>query len=399
MRSFLDHQLPDRMIQKARYEIAVAELRGRGSLDPAMPLVRQFLELIAPDRAPTELLNAAVLTVYAHGANAHGQSSIAPGELATMLSTIDSVLASALKLVSSRGDRCLLLEAQAMPATLPRATDSSPDDALNRFFGNWEAMLREVTITPLFPVTRIADIFEMTASIIEPSERLRSLIDQVDVLVAERAGKEAAADRARRRAIAHLKAKRHVAAIDELHRMKIGLFTGEHIGDSILSMLMLSQSYEALGLHIASRYYAAAALFSALHVENERIKRRVSQAAFRIADTFYAAGEGITYYHSLTVALTAHHAVAPEPHDWEKHSQVRRAFAHGAILRAVARRIAPEMIPYIDDAIARWPLPDTEKDAFISLSEGKPWSRMTREQIEQRIVDDLGQHPFGGSDR
>jgi hypothetical protein len=43
MRRFLADEVPDRLKQKARYEIAVAELRGNGSLDPALPLVETFL--------------------------------------------------------------------------------------------------------------------------------------------------------------------------------------------------------------------------------------------------------------------------------------------------------------------------------------------------------------------
>ena len=37
----------------------------------------------------------------------------------------------------------------------------------------------------------------------------------------------------------------------------------------MLAMLLLSQSYEDLGLHMAARYYAAGALFTAIHVKND----------------------------------------------------------------------------------------------------------------------------------
>ena len=42
MKTFLYGQSPPRMAQKARYEVSVAELRGQGSLDPALPLVIEF---------------------------------------------------------------------------------------------------------------------------------------------------------------------------------------------------------------------------------------------------------------------------------------------------------------------------------------------------------------------
>jgi hypothetical protein len=68
MSLFLTGGVPDRLAQKARYEITVAELRGRGSLDPALPLIEQFFEGLSPDRTASEILDAAVLAVYVIGA-------------------------------------------------------------------------------------------------------------------------------------------------------------------------------------------------------------------------------------------------------------------------------------------------------------------------------------------
>jgi hypothetical protein len=53
------------------------------------------------------------------------------------------------------------------------------------------------------------------------------------------------------------------------------------------------------------------------------------------------------------------------------------------------------MVPSIDAAISTWPLPKTEQDGLIAQSEDKPLSQMTVSGIEERIVEDLGQHPFG----
>jgi hypothetical protein len=394
MRRFIAGGFSDRLVQKARYEISVAELRGRGSLNPAMPLVESFLATASCDRPAAELLDAAVLTVYVWGSRSHGESSVTPEQVKEWVKRNDKVLESALVNTTSRGDRCLLLEARAMTAFIPRETDSSPGDWENRFFDRWQAFVDLVRETPLFPITHVADIFETASTLLDPNERLRSLISQLDALVANRAGKAAAADRARRRATNYLRAGRHVAAIDELHHTKADWYSGENIGGSILAMLLLSQSYDDLGLHAAARYYAAGALFTALNVDNDRTSKFISQAAFRVAETFYLSGDGITYIYSLSYALEAHHGVASDPHDWTKHPQVQSSFAQAVILRAIARRMAPHMVPLIDDGIASWPLPQSDQEEFRAMSEKEPWSRMTAEEIEGRIASDLGQHPF-----
>jgi hypothetical protein len=75
MGSFVDGSSGERLSQKARYEVAVAELRGRGSLNPALSEVQTFFTSLSPDSSPAELLDPSVLCVYARGAEAHRHTS------------------------------------------------------------------------------------------------------------------------------------------------------------------------------------------------------------------------------------------------------------------------------------------------------------------------------------
>jgi hypothetical protein len=220
MRLFLAEVVPSRLKQKARYEIAVAELKGRASLDPALPLIQAFFDTVSPDRPPGELLDAAVLTVYVWAAQEIGQASVAAKTIYHWLQKVDDVLEKAFHDYLSQGERCTLLEAQAMVAYIPRPNRPTPSDVLLYFFSAWEKVVREVEKTPLFPVTHIADILEVASSVVGPDKRLTTLTDKVDALIANRAGKGAAAERARRRAIAHFDAGRYVAAINELQKTK-----------------------------------------------------------------------------------------------------------------------------------------------------------------------------------
>jgi hypothetical protein len=231
MRNFLVNEAPDRLKQKARYEIAVAELRGKGSLDPALPLVETFLANASSDQPAAELLDAAVLTLYACASRHRGTSSISSEQAAAWVKHSDEAIACALGAPASASERCLLLEASAMTAFIPREADTTPDDPLNRLFDRWDSLINLVRKTPLYPVNHIADIFEKAVELLGPSDRLRSLITNVDLLVAERAGKGAAANRARRRAWSHYTATRYIAAIDELHNTKMNWFVGETIED------------------------------------------------------------------------------------------------------------------------------------------------------------------------
>lgn len=394
MRNFLKDGFSERIVQRVRYEIAVAELRGHGSLDPAISLVEAFFASLSATRPPAEILDGATLIVYIWGSRLRGQSSVSEEQFVPWLEQNDEVIESALAAANSQSDRCLLLEGHAMTAFISREGDCAPDDQINRFFTRWDSVVDLVSKILPYPINHIADIFEEATAVIDADDRLRVLIEKVDALVAERAGKGAAADRSRRRAVRYLKEGRIVAAIDELHHAKADWFTGEHIEGSILAMLLLSQSYEALGLHYAARFYASAALFTALNVHSDRTSRYVSQAAFRTSVTFFAAGEGVTYVYSLGNALTAHSAVAENPHDWPRHPLVQQSVAQAAVFRAIAIHLAPEFVKLIDDAMGSWPISPEELDEFRAISEGDPWSAMTNDEITGKVAAELGQDLF-----
>lgn len=395
MATFLDAEAPERLARKARYEIAVAELRGRGSLDPALPEIERFFDSLSPDCSPAELLDASVLCSYSFGARAHGQTSVSIETITNWVEHVRDLITAVLERKPIQGDRCTLLEARAMLGSIPHRREETKAGVRARIIQLWQDVISEVKNTPIFPVVYIADIFEVLTPVIGSHPQFRPLVDEIDRLVADRAGMQAAADLARRRALAHFDAGHRLLAIDELHRAKISWFTGETMEGSVLSMLTISECYFDLGLLAAARYYSAGALFIAMRSEDEQVKRRLARAALNLADTFHAAGEGITFFHSIQAALVAHDAVAIDPTDWSKHPQIQRTIAHAAIYRAIARRLAPELLPFIDGAIAAWPLPKQERDAFIALSEGEPWSTMPTDEIEATIARELGRHPFG----
>ncbi|MCC8976240.1 hypothetical protein [Bradyrhizobium brasilense] len=395
MRDFVSDDLPDRLVQKARYEISVAELRGRGSLDPALPYVDKFFDSLSGASSPSELMDGAILCVYVWGAVGHKQTSTTADAVSSWRAKVDGLLDTALSSAGRVIDRCTLLEAKATLSPVSPEERLTSTHAANRFFDLWGNVVKQIQATPYYPVRHVANILEQVTPFLGTHPRFRPIADDVDLLVADRAGAGAAADLARRRAIAHLKANRNLAAINELQKAKVGWFSGETMDGSMLSMLVISDSLSKLNLNFAARYYAAGALFLALNHQDETLKHRIGHAFFSVADTFHAAGEGISYFHVLAHALEAHHSVASNPHDWYEHSHVQRSFAQATTLRAIARRLDPSTLPLIDQAIASWPLPESEQRAFIDLSERPPWSTMSRSEVEARIAEELGLHPFG----
>lgn len=395
MRDFVADGFSDRLAQKARYEISVAELRGRGSLNPALSCVEVFFEHLSDGSSASELMDGALLCVYSWGAIAHLQASIPLERAIGWKDKVDNILKAALSNTARVVDRCALLEAKATLSPVSPERDLTSPNGTKRFFDAWGAVVKQIQKTPYYPVKQVANILELVTPLLGTHPRFRPIADDVDELVAERAGSGAAAEQARRRAVAHLKAKRNIAALNELQKAKVGWFSGETMDGSILSMLVISQSLSKLNLNFAARYYAAGALFIALKHDDDRVKQHIAEAHFELAGTFVAAGEGITYIYALANALDAHHALASDPHDWTKHPHVQTSVAQAVALRAAALHLDRAIVPLIDEAMSSWPLPDDEKTAFKNMSEEPPWRDMTREEVEAKIAEELGQHPFG----
>jgi hypothetical protein len=396
MREFTGDASGFRLRQQARYEIAVAELRGRGNLDPALPYVEAFFDsLKTTDEHPSGVLDAAVLAIYCWGAFSSGHASVPLESVKQYVEKVGRAIETALKETARRGDRCTLLEARAMLAAFPQH-GKDQETLLHQLLNAWWDVVKAAEDAPFFPVAHVADLVELIAPLVGDHPAFRALRDDIDKLCSVRASSHEVADRSRRRALAHLEAGRRLAAIDELHRAKAGWFTGQEMGNSILAMLLLSRCYADLGLHIAARYYAAGATYIALHSEDDDVHRLASSAGFALAQTFYSAGEGMTYILSLRQIIGLHLRIARDPTDLEQHQDFQRALLHATIFRAVAHRLAPDLCGCIEAALSSWIIKKADIDELMGLATapGSPWTTMNVAEIENAIERDLGLSPF-----
>lgn len=396
MREFTEENVSSRLRQKARYEISVAELRGRSNLDPALPYVHAFFdEPGATSQRPSDVLDAALLAIYCWGAFLNHHATISLDTVRLYIDKVADLIEASLSETNRRGDLCTLLQSRALLAAFPRQGQTR-DVVLQQTVDAWHDVVKAVEDVPSFPIAHIADFVEILAPLAGPNETFRSLRDEIDRLSDERAGAHEVADRSFRRAHAHLEAGNRLAAIDELQRAKVGSFTGDEMPSSVLAMLQLSECYADLGLHVAARYYAAGATYVALHTEDERVHRLLSMAGFALLQTVYGAGEGATFMLGLQQIIGMHLAVAQDPLNFAKHPDLQRALVHAAIFIAIAHRLAPHLDDTISTAVASWPLDKDEVNGLMAMasSPGSPWSTMSASEIETAIERDLGRSPF-----
>jgi hypothetical protein len=382
--------------RRALYEIAVAQLRGRGRLDPAEWAVEQFFQSFAnePDPAASEVEDATLLGSYAVSAFHRGDYS---GPLEKALAwadqarvAIDRALASDL----AKGSRFRLLLVRGQLDFDAAAAADTEDARAEKLLKHWEFATDIAETSPFADADALASLLEIVVPAIGEHPRFRALADRVDNIVSERGGKAAAADQARKRALRYLEAHSLTLAIDQLQRVKEGWFTSENMRGSVLAMLQLAQAYLALNLPMAARYYAAAAIYAIGHHTGDELRPLIPEAAFLYADSYLLNGEGLSYMAAAGRAAELHLNFNTDPEELEEQPGFSAAIVQTSQMHAMIAIAAPSLDARGDVILDGWASDPAYGGAIRELSRKKPWSTMSIAEIEAMLAEQSGQGLF-----
>jgi hypothetical protein len=380
--------------RKALYEIAVAQLRGRGSLDSAAWAVTRFYEILDEEPPPNEVEDATVLASYAVSARLQGEFN-APTELVEgWREKARAAIKRSLAGDINDGSRYRLLLVRGHLDFDELGTDDV-DERADRLLRHWEAAAKIAATSPFADIDALVGLLEMVLPIIGDHPRYRDLADRVDAIVAERAGKFAGAEQGRNRAIQYLKADKLTLAVDQLQRAKDGWFSAETMRGSVLAMLNLAECYALLHLPLASRYYAATALHLAGRSDDESLRPLVAEAAFLVADSYLLNGEGLSYLASFGGAAELHMHFATDPEELEQHADFSAGLAQAAQMRTILVKSAPELEGVADAILDGWKLDGAYANSIKQLGSKPPWGTMSLPEIETLLAEQLGQGLFG----
>jgi hypothetical protein len=382
--------------RRALYEIAVAQLRGRGTLDSAEWAVEQFFQSFAqePDPPASEVEDATLLGSYAVSAFHQGDYS-GPVEKALAWAnqarvSIDRALAGDLP----NGSRFRLLLVRGHLDFDAAAAADTEDVRAEKLLKYWELATDIAEASPFADADALATLLEMVVPAIGDHIRFRALADRVDNIVFERGGKAAAADQARKRALKYLTADRLTLAVDQLQRVKEGWFTSENMRGSVLAMLQLAQAYLALNLPLAARYYAAAAIYAIGHHTAGDLRPLMADAAFLYADSYLLNGEGLSYMVAVGCAAEIHLNFTADPVELEEQPGFSAAIVQTSQMRAMIATAAPSLLKRADVILDGWASDPAYGGAIRELSGKKPWSAMSVAEIEARLAEQTGQGLF-----
>ncbi|MER8708956.1 hypothetical protein NKH49_25945 [Mesorhizobium sp. M1088] len=381
--------VPTRLARKALYEIAVAQLRGRKTLDPARWAVDRFFETIESDLDSDDVQDIVLLASYAMTAHHTGDFSGGLELVQKWRSQADQALSAALSSKLSDASRYQLLLIARQIA--PDRSSKDPELFSEMVLPPWEEAVEIAERSPFADIDTLNDMMQIYLPFIGSLPRYQRLADRIDDVVEKRRGKTARAEQGRERAMIHATHNQYVAAIDQLQRAKEGWFHAATMDGSVLAMLQLSDFYSRLWLPLAARYYAAAALKYAILAKDEELRSLIGRAALEISATYLMAGEGLSFIHSVGRAAQIHIAHTRDGENLERHSEFAARLAEAAKVYALLRHILPDQLQQIEAALEGWPIDPAYANSLRTLAFKPPWASMSRSEIEERLAEDIGQ--------
>jgi hypothetical protein len=429
------HHTPDREVrQRARYEPALATLRGTGTLRPAEQLARDFFAELTLINSPTLLYDASILAQTCEAACGYGATDLTLEEIAGWIADarrrVDMLLAEQplpnirAALLEPAAHLALHFDYTGIAARNMRAVPS--DEALEaisrvvravvendelptvpstaRFLdvdaglGYLSELVELLPQAPMFPVDTLTALFNMLSPALANHARYPTIRDGLDAATASQAGDDAVADHCRQRAMALYRAGRLLDALREFHDAKVNWWHGDTLRNSFLAMVLIAEIYGRIRMPLAAKKYALAVAYGALQASDTSLSELVPRALFLAAGYDHQAGAWITSAETTSVAALAQINFATDPWDSERYPYIQTAVTYQGFTMLAARQHRPALVQplrqilqtagfgeFIDFAMTHLPeVPSWEEAEWIARSPdmtAPPFSDAGRERV------------------
>lgn len=388
--------------RKVTYEIAVASLRGLGTLIGHEQQLREYFNDIPSLSQLSDIEDTNVLLTFCIGAYRQNTVQLEETELSTWKNQIIDKIESELNATENPDRRCTLLRERAHLYIIPgpRAEDTPNID---RAISCWLELSSIVEHAFLFPLDNFSDQLTTLLSLpiaINEHPDFHEVTRLVDELLEKRYGGFIAAEKCRDRALALYEKGELLQALNEIHIAKIKWFADETIRGSILATLFAARCYQELGLAFAAKYYALISSYIALNSDDEAISRYAPAALTDVAFSDYTQGAFCGFFEFSDVGLLAFRAFSRQQNPPDVISEVERTVFHSTIVRIISEHLAPDFLDFVNRRISNWEGLKEYFDELVPLAE-REWKDITLPQLWKKLEDQMLGRPFSdvGKDR
>lgn len=388
---FISNQVPPELKRKAIYEMAVASLRGLGTLNGQENQLREYFESIPEMERVTELEDVPALLNYNIGAFRQNRVQLTADEIITWRKKVLKKLEDELRKANTPSQKCPLFEIKGYlflsinPKTLEQFD-------LKETIHWWTKLIEIAGDAPLFPLERFADRLTNYLPYFGTLEGYQSLSQETDVLLSKRYGEIKAAEKCKDRALKFFEIGETLKAINELHKAKVKWFTDETLQGSILAVLVIAQAYQKLGLSFAAKYYALAATSLALLSSKPEINSKLPQALVMAAESDYLQGSWFGFLDLAEQGLVTYSNYTTSK-DTKPLDVFDRILFDTSTIIAITSVLEPELVNHIKKRVKKWNLEDWFKDLLPMAYSA--WGKDSVTQIWNELQKQTFGRPFG----
>lgn len=224
----------DPLKRKVTYEIAVASLRGLGSLIGYEQRLREYFNDIPSLSQLSDIEDTNVLLTFCIGAYRQSAVQLEETELSTWKNQIVDKIESELNATENPDRRCTLLRDRAHRYITPGPRDEVAPD-INGAISCWLELASIVEHAYLFPLDNFSDELTNLLSLplaINEHPDFHEVTELIDEVLEKRYGGFIAAEKCRDRALALYEKGEILQALNEIHIAKIKWFADETIKGS-----------------------------------------------------------------------------------------------------------------------------------------------------------------------
>lgn len=340
LEALIDSTPYDALKRRATYEIAVASLRGLGSMIGYEEQLSIYFGEVPTLTAPSDFEDAATLWTYCFGSHYANASQVTTEELSEWRDTILNKIEAELQAADQPGRRCLLLQTRGFLHMMPGPRREDPP-TIDKAIESWLELASLADKAYLFPLETFADwltqILELpgVGSLVRDHPDFDRLTQQIDELLSKRHGGFVAAEKCRDRAMALYRQGELLRAIKEIHKAKIKWFAEETLRGSLLATLFIPHCYLKLGLAFAAKYYALATAYVAIHSPDHDVHPLISRALINAATCDYSLGAFCGFFDLTDTGLMAFNAFSRDTNASDLENEINKTLLHASTIRTV----------------------------------------------------------------
>jgi len=407
MRNFVNEKestIP-RLTYQAIYEIFVASLIGMNNVQNQEEDIRNYFSRIDSISSQQEFTDFTNLIIFVSVSAESHNTTFTKEEIDEWKQEIISVTDFEIENTTDINLNCKLHEVKFQQFfTGMRGEINDPEDYFKlqdlafEEINTLVKLIPEAPFYPLVPLSKnINHYIDLMAEYRIVSEELEELASQIDDLKGQRLGKINAAESLRDRALTYLKNGNEIMAIKVLHKAKAKWSNEESRLALVLTLLMLSESYEKLNMTFAAKYFGLAAAHFSIRDENTELISYFIQSMTQLANIEYSHGAWLGYLQFLDTIFPVAQSVKKD-FDLSEQEDINILAIHASIIKYTAYRFIPELKLLVDSKLKEWKWIGDAIDEYSEVvtekyqndSEGFFWNKV-QEDLKFKPFNDVGE--------